>query len=327
MHNAGQRASAVTRQLLTFSRRQSVALRVVRLDHVLRGMEDILASVTGGRARFVFDLDDCQSIWPICADRSQMEQIILNLAINARDAMGDFGALRISLCNLVGAPDAGDQVQIVFRDNGCGMSDEVRARALEPFFSTKGENGSGLGLATVFGIVHQSGGQIDIDSAPGAGTTVAISFPRCFANAAAADLQPPIEVAQPRKLNILLIEDHHDVRAFVSKALRKSGHDVVEAEGVAAARVALSQWGDRFDLVVSDIVLADGNGIRAFQEFAHDYPNLRVLYMSGFASDPDDLVEVSRSRGHYLQKPFSPADLFDAIGRVFGRPGAVVPDP
>lgn len=305
---AAKRSSALIRQLLAFARRQPMQLRVHDLREVIGSLLPILKRLLGSSIELTTPtgLQAC----PVELDRVQMEQVLVNLAVNARDAMPGGGRLEIG-CGLA---NDGREVVVTVRDWGAGMREEVRLRAFEPFFTTKDPaKGTGLGLATVYGIVRQFGGSITLDSAPGAGTTARIRLPRAEA---AATTPMPEGRPEPTPLPvergaILVVEDEPMLRALALRELRRMGFEVLAAaDGREAATLAAAHR-DRLRLVVTDVVMPGLQG-REWVELAFgDRRDVPVIYMSGYADD----VESWQLKPHetFLAKPFAASELVSAV--------------
>jgi two-component system, cell cycle sensor histidine kinase and response regulator CckA len=321
---ASDRATALVRQLLMFSRRQPARVEVLDLNEVVTALAGLLRRVLGERVTVAV----CLASAPVTvrADRSHLEQVLMNLAVNARDAMPEGGTLTVR----TEAGEAGRFVRLVVADTGTGMTEEVKARIFEPFFTTKGpDKGTGLGLATVFGIVQQAGGHIEVESAPGAGTTFRVDLPVWHGVPSGLIVTPaPRSVGRrnERSVSVLLVEDQDTVRKFARLALEGQGHVVIEAETGEAA-LDLVGAGARFDVLVSDVTMPGIDG----RELAHQVralrPDVGVVLMSGYAPDAEHIKELDRSV--FLPKPFPPADLFAALRRALrrvGRPSDPVPE-
>jgi two-component system cell cycle sensor histidine kinase/response regulator CckA len=299
---AADRASALTRQLLMFSRREVVKPEVIDVGGLARELERLLARTLSERVelRIVVGHD----LVPVLADRARLEQVLVNLAVNARDAMPDGGTLSIAVDGTPG----GVRIRVV--DDGVGMSEEVRERAFEPFFTTKAPGeGTGLGLATVHGIVTDSGGTVELQSSPGRGTTVTILLPGCPEAASPADApeEPPERAAAGAR--VLVVEDQEAVRRQACRILAAHGYEVSEAGG---AQEALDGW-QPVDVLVTDIVMPGMTGQRLAALAAQRNPDLRVVYMSGHTEDA--LVRNgARARDiAFVQKPFTRASLLRAV--------------
>ena len=315
---AADRAAALVRQLLMFSKRQPVRVEVLDLNEVVTAVAGLLGRLLGHRVA----LRTALAAAPVTvrADRTHLEQVVMNLAVNARDAMPDGGILTIGT-----APaerDAGDGprrfARLTIADTGTGMTEAVKARLFEPFFTTKGpDHGTGLGLATVFGIVQQAGGHVEVESAPGAGATFRVDLPWCDGSASALIRSPaprtPPGPGAGRPVSVLLVEDQDAVRRFARLALEGQGHEVSESEDGEAA-LALAGAGYQFDVLVTDVTMPGIDGRELAARVRALRPEIGVVLMSGYAPDADHIDPIVRSV--FLTKPFPPADLFAALNRA-----------
>jgi two-component system, cell cycle sensor histidine kinase and response regulator CckA len=321
VRKASEQAATLTRQLLAFSRRQVLQPRVVDLGEIARGMERMLTRVLGEDIRVSVVVPP--ALGRVKADPGQMEQVIVNLAVNARDAMPEGGTLTLELFDLDVGEAArqpgvgpGRYVVLAVADTGVGMDAATRARAFEPFFTTKDRGrGTGLGLATVFGVVEQSGGQIRVESEPGRGTTFRIYLPRTD-----EPLPPaPREVAPApgkRSETILLVEDETQVRAVLKRALAAQGYEVLEAGDVEHAFELCGAFRGTIHLLLTDIVMPKLNGRELARQLLRIRPTMKVLYMSGYTGDAavrDGLIEAGTA---FLQKPITGAALSEAVRAV-----------
>jgi len=323
IHRAGERAAALTRQLLAFSRKQIVEPTVLDLNAVVSDAIKMLRRLIGEDVELEVRLQE--RLGAVRADRGQIEQVLVNLAVNARDAMEQGGRLAIETRDAPGyvpyrsegeGLPAAPYVLLAVSDSGAGMDSETRRRIFEPFFTTKGPGkGTGLGLATVYGIVKQSGGDIWVESEPGRGTKFSVYLPRVDAPAP----EPP--PARPASFTggtetVLLVEDEEAVRRLASRVLRAAGYEVLAAGDAAEARRIWSEQGARVRLLITDVVMPGGSGPQLAQELAGESPGLLVLYMSGYT----DSAIVDRSAvlpgTSYLQKPFTPEALVEKVRRV-----------
>ncbi|HET7791699.1 MAG TPA: ATP-binding protein [Gemmatimonadales bacterium] len=322
IQKAASRAAALTRQLLAFSRRQVLQPRVLDPNHLISEMEQFLRRLIGEDVELVVDLDS--AVGTVRADPGQLEQVIMNLAVNARDAMPGGGRLTISTAaaRLKRAPASrgggcrGECVRITVRDTGHGMSPEIRAHIFEPFFTTKEKGqGTGLGLSTVDGIVEQSGGYIEVETRLGQGTAFHLYFPRQSGD---AERRPALPPAVPRtgSATILLVEDEAAVRDVASEALRRRGYRVIEAEGAAAAATLAQRTAEPIHLLLTDVVLADQSGRILADQVVRTRPDTRVLFMSGYTDDAVLQRGVLGTGVAYLQKPFTPDVLVARIQEV-----------
>jgi two-component system cell cycle sensor histidine kinase/response regulator CckA len=312
---AATRAADLTRQLLAFSRQQVLAPRILDLNQVVVGMSNMLRRLLG--ADVDLEVLPSASLWNVKADPGQMEQVLMNLVVNARDAMPSGGRLTIETKNLelpASGTDAhhdlapGPYVVLAITDNGIGMDSETQAQIFEPFFTTK-RKGSGLGLSTVFGIVRQSGGQIAVDSAPGVGTTFKVFLPK---NAGATELRPsdrPMSVSGGGTETILLVEDDEQVRVVACGILRRSGYRVLEAPNGGEALLLCERHEGTIDLLLTDVVLPRMSGRELSERLAGLRSGMKVLFVSGYTDDSVMRHGILDSDVAYLQKPFTPATL------------------
>ena len=312
IHRAGSRAELLTHQLLTFSKRSRVTMSGIDLVEVVDNMRSLLATLIDESVTLDIRLAD--GLWPVAADRSQMEQVLLNLVINARDAAREGGSILIEAANLTGglAGDGAsrDGVAIRLTDDGIGMPPDVRARAFEPFFTTKGEAGNGLGLATVFGIVTQAGGTIDLTSEVGTGTTVEIVLPAAAAVAPAALPPSPPRPGSVEGLVVLLAEDNDDVRLLIARTLERAQVEVhAFANGLDALHFVRSDR-RRVDVLISDVVMPSLGGVSLLDAAAAAYPGLRTLFVTGYNDKP---LSLDPGSVHLLHKPFTGRKLLSAL--------------
>jgi PAS domain S-box-containing protein len=302
IEKASARAAALTLQLLAFSRRQVLQPRVLDLNVAVREMESMLRRLIGEDVELVTLLDP--GLGAVCADPTQIEQVIVNLVVNARDAMSGGGVLTIETSNVGGVV-----VVLAITDTGVGMTEEERAQLFEPFFTTKGRAGTGLGLATVYGIVEQSGGQIDVLTEPGLGTSFRISLPRVDAPVEQQADPGPEPTAAIGTETILLVEDEDVVRRLVAEILDDAGYAVLEASDGASALEIVRSHGGPLDLLVTDVVMPGMSGPEVAQAVSPLRPSLQVLYMSGYTDSAIVHHGVLAEGTAFLQKPFSSTEL------------------
>lgn len=309
-----ERASSLTRQLLAFGRVQPIQVTVVALNDVVANMEQMLRRLIGERVRLI---TTAQSGLPhVRADLRQLEQVIMNLTINARDAMPNGGSLSIRTSFSPGStPEDDGSVVLTVSDTGVGMPEAVLARVFEPFFTTKPVGkGTGLGLSTVHGIVKQNGGRIEVSSEPGRGTTFRVHFVPWSGEVASERVsQPP--VSAPGGQTILLVEDDDAVRLAAVRILGEHGYLVVQASSAAEASRLLSVHGPKIDLLLTDMVLGEGSGAQVAAEVERHAPRARHLFMSGYM-DADMSAERTFQMGPLLPKPFTPGELVRAVREV-----------
>jgi signal transduction histidine kinase/ActR/RegA family two-component response regulator len=303
IRRAATRAASLTGQLLAFSRRQVLQPRVLDLNTAVVEMETMLRRLIGEDVELITLLDP--DLGWVRADPTQIEQVIVNLAVNARDAMPNGGSATIATANVTTLD--GDYVELGFTDTGVGMSQQEREHLFEPFFTTK-HGGTGLGMATVYGVVEQSGGTIDVDSEPGLGSSFRIRLPRV-----AAEMEPPAAppAAAPAAGNetILLVEDEGVVRSLVAEILETSGYTVLQAADGPSALELLRRHSGPVDLLVTDVVMPGMSGPDVAKAVASMRPGTQVLYTSGYTDSAIDHHGVLEPGIAFLQKPFSADDL------------------
>jgi len=323
IRRASERAANLTRQLLAFARRDVVQPEVVDVNVVVADVEQLLRRTLGEHVELVSTLDP--DLASVLMDSGQLEQVLVNLAINARDAMPDGGRLTIDTTNVEidALYDSGDSemapgpyVRLRIADTGSGMSDEVLARAFDPFFTTKPPGqGTGLGLATVFGIVNQAGGHVHIYSEQGIGTTLTTLLPATeLVKRESAAAPEPAPMTSER--TILLVEDEHALREVSRRILLRHGYDVLlAANGEEALQVAREHTG-QIDLLLSDVIMPRMAGTQLAEVFASEHPETRVLLMSGFAEPI--LAAQGQMKGEWelIDKPFSAATLLARVEQV-----------
>jgi len=323
MRTAAERGAKLTDQLLSFSRRQRLLPKTLDLNNVVERIRDLLQTTIGGGVHIT--TESGAGLWPALADPTQVELAILNLAINARDAMPKGGELTVKTSNVtLGAPmspeepPAGDYVEVCVHDTGTGMTEEVRQKAFEPFFTTKEiGKGSGLGLSQVLGFAKQSGGGVRIDSAANEGTTVRIYLPRARANVSDGRV---IDRAKGSPYatgggTILLVDDDRAVRDVTAVMLRDLGYSVLEA-GSGGAALDLVEREHGIDLAVFDFAMPGMNGAELAREAKQRRPDLPVLFVTGFA---DRAAVAGVDADHILGKPFAKDDLARKVSCVLGR--------
>ncbi len=324
---AAQRGAKLTTQMLSFSRKQEVAVRSVDVNSVIRGMDDLLRRTLGPAVRLHYDL--AENHWPVLADLIQLELALLNLAVNARDAMPNGGDLTIR-SNIVTVTQAdrqvpdvlpGDYVCVQIADTGVGMSEEVRARAHEPFFTTKGPgSGTGLGLSMVYGFVTELGGMLTFDSAPGAGTTVSVFLRKADSAPVVETPSPDIHVPLTRPGRMLVVDDDADLRIATCAMLEELGHQAVDATGGAEALDLLSR--DRcFDLLLIDFAMPLMNGSQLAAEVTKLWPGAPIVFVTGYVEN-DALRPWSDLGYRTVRKPYSTHDLAVAIEAAMRQPEA-----
>jgi PAS domain S-box-containing protein len=318
---AGDRAAALTRQLLAFSRRQAMQTRVLDLNVLVGKLAVMLQRLIG--EDIDLRLDFSRDLGQVNADPGQIEQVIMNLVVNSRDAMPQGGTLTLQTANVELTEDytatqtrvkAGSYVMLQVRDSGSGMDPATRSRLFEPFFTTKAQGrGTGLGLSIVFGIVRQSGGNLEIQSEPGRGTSVKIYLPRVEQPAVAETESPAVE-AERGSETILLVEDEEALRKMVRETLEREGYRVLEAGGPGQAEQICRTYKDAIDLMITDVVMPKENGRALAARVTKVRPDMKVLFMSGYAESTTLNGEIPQSR--FMQKPFTPAALARKVRSV-----------
>jgi CheY-like chemotaxis protein len=290
-------------------------------------MGKMLKRLIGEDVELVTHLDP--HLHPVLADPAQVDQVIMNLVINARDAMPRGGRIVISTSNVQSCLEEGQSwhdarplhyVLMAINDNGCGMDEATRARIFEPFFTTKEQNkGTGLGLATVYGIVKQSGGHVSVESKPGVGTTFRVYLPPADGTAL-SDRAPSASPSRvPGHGTILLVEDEDLVRRMVRDSLKERGYTVLEAPHAEAALEVARRHPGTIHLLLTDIVMPGANGVELSQRFLAARPGAGVLYMSGYTDDTRFRLGLESSAVNYLQKPFGLEQLLNKVSEVLRR--------
>ena len=322
-----QRAANLTHQLLAFSRRQFIRPETVDLNGLIQDMYRMLRRIIGEDIELV--VETAPDLWMVRVDPHQMEQVLVNLVVNARDAMPHGGRLVIRTRNAtLDAPFArarsmepGEYVTLSVSDTGLGMSPEVMEHIFEPFFSTKPPGqGTGLGLSTCYGIVKQSGGHLEVESRVGEGSTFTVFLPR--ARSAAAEEAPPDEGRPPRgSETILVVEDHESLRAMVSRILRDQGYRVLEASDAGEAlRLAQEDPDQRIHLLLTDLVLPQMDGTQLAEKIKAMRPDIRVLYTSGYTGDLQAHQDVVQRGRPFLPKPYTIEALTYKVREVLDQP-------
>jgi two-component system, cell cycle sensor histidine kinase and response regulator CckA len=323
IQQAADRAAALTHQLLAFGRRQTLQPRVLDLNAIIRGLEKILRRVLSENVDLT--IRTAPGVGFVKADPVQMEQVLLNLVVNARDAMPKGGRLTISTAARHIDFDsgegesyirAGDYVTLSVADTGTGMDAATRERIFEPFFTTKEVGkGTGLGLATVYGIVKQSSGHIGVDSEPGHGTTFYVLLPRVEPEEAAARKTKMPETHKHGSGTILLAEDEPLLRELGETILKQAGYKVLTAADSDAIKALVAEYSGTIDLLLTDVIMPGISGPELVHLVRETRPNIRVLYMSGYANDEID--DLDRDAG-FLQKPFTPSELTAKVAEALG---------
>ncbi len=319
VQKATERAALLTQQLLAFSKRQALKPRVVDVNDLIGGMTTLLQTLLHEDIELVVERGAHVSL--VIADPTQIERVILNLAVNARDAMPDGGTLRIAIGGVTldsalgrraGDLKSGRYVQVLVADTGAGMNAETQLRVFEPFFTTK-PRGTGLGLASAYGIVGQSGGHISVSSAPGRGTTFTLLLPQVDAAEESMPLARPdgTPVRCTGDETVLLVEDEDAVRSLLRESLEGYGYTVLEARGGAEALAAAGWHRETLDLLVTDLIMPQMGGVELVERLRAERPELRVLYITGYNDREIAPAEADQPHVELLRKPFT--------GREFAR--------
>lgn len=326
VRGAADRAAVLTRRLLTFSRQQVSAPKLLNVNISVANIQNLITRLIGEDIEIITDFDP--QVGSIRLDPVELDQVIMNLAVNARDAMPDGGRLTFQTANVTISPQqavetgftAGEYVLLRVRDTGCGMDAETKNRLFEPFFTTKEQGkGTGLGLSIIYGVIQQAGGFIGVESELGAGVTFSIYLPRC-ADTEGVDAPTKAAAAPPLAVDamILLVEDEPVVRQLTASLLRSKGYRILEAATPAEAIPLAREHRDSIRLLVTDVLMPGMRGNELAEHLRELCPGLPVLYMSGY-SDSTFLRPGVLENAHFLQKPFMPAELIRVVGEALRR--------
>jgi len=325
---AAERAAALTRQLLTFSRREVFAPRILAIGDVVRDLESLLRRTLRQDIELVLSVDE---VAPVLVDPAQIELVLVNLVVNGRDAIGEGGTLTVSVAPAqLGEPDGaispplspGIYVRLTVADTGSGIAEKDLVHVFEPFFTTKeGGLGTGLGLSTVYGIVAQSGGGVGIRTAPGEGTAISVYLPVAAEPVSVDDATVPSpRVLERGSETILLVEDERAVRELVQRVLESAGYRVLPMSLPSEAELLLAR-GQHVDLLLTDVVMPEMSGYELAARVCDRRPELRTLFISGYSHPAAKAAPIG---GELLKKPFAPAELANAVRRALERPAEVV---
>jgi CheY-like chemotaxis protein len=325
IRKAGERAAALTKQLLAFSRKQVLQPKILDLNEVLAEVDGMLRRTLGEDVTYEAERDP--HLWRVLADPGQLQQVLLNLAVNARDAMPEGGVLRIATrnvslhaANLPEVPKVaeGDYVLLEVSDTGHGMDAETLSHAFEPFFTTKERGkGTGLGLSTVYGIVKQSGGYIHIESEPRKGTRVLVYLTRVHGAVDSPSNVTPRFLQRGGTETILLVEDEESVRRLASLLLERSGYRLLVASSAEEALETARGYAGQIDLLLTDVLLPGLNGRRLADLLSPERPSMKVVFASGYFDERGILEPGS----DFIQKPFNPETLARSVRRALDRKG------
>jgi signal transduction histidine kinase/ActR/RegA family two-component response regulator len=321
IEDAATRAAALTRQLLAFTRNRTGVVKTLSLADFIREMTPLLRRLVPEHISLELAL---ASTWAVDGDEAQLQQVVMNLAANARDAMKSGGTLRFESRDVPGVGDAVDRVCLVVQDTGTGMDAATRAHAFEPFFTTKpvGE-GTGLGLATVHGIVRQAGGTVTLDSVLNEGTTITIHLARSTRTPASAVRGRGGVSVTRDSATVLLVEDNPDVRSSVERILRELGLDVVVAANAEEVARAIREAPNPIDLLVSDVVMPGASGMQVADDLRAANPSISTLLMSGYSEDDVIAYVAAHPETRFLAKPFTAAALQLAVSELLEARRAV----
>jgi len=330
VHNAGERAASLTRQLLALSRRQVLEMRIVNLNEIIGNMSRMLARMIGEDISLETDIQ--RPVSPILADPGQIEQVLMNLAVNARDAMPAGGRLIIETADIRLEEEhvrgrkglkAGDYVMLSVTDTGEGMTREVQERIFEPFFTTKDRGaGTGLGLATVYGIVGQHNGYIEVASEPGKGTTFTIYFPPAHTlEEMTGETEEHQPVLKGGTESIMVVDDDASIRKLAASTLRPLGYRVHEASNGEEALKLFRKRNGEIDLLLTDVIMPVMNGKELAERLCRERPSLRVVFMSGYASEAIEHYNIPCEREVFIQKPITPIKLTNRIREALENHG------
>ncbi|HSO72320.1 MAG TPA: ATP-binding protein, partial [Thermodesulfobacteriota bacterium] len=322
---AGKRAASLTQQLLAFSRKQMLQPKVLDLNLVVNDLKKMLQRLIGEDIELETQLES--SLLRVKVDPNQMGQVLMNLVVNARDAMSRGGAITIATANVVldqaygrkkgVSLQPGPYVLLEVRDTGTGMDSETRSHIFEPFFTTKElGKGTGLGLSTVYGIIKQSGGYIWVDSLPESGTTFQIFLPQAEGESSLKESQPRSPPLFQSSETILIVEDNELVRNLTSEALKHYGYRVIEAPGGEPALKIAREHGEKIDLLLTDVVMPGLNGRELADQILSFRPDIKVLYMSGYSDNAIVQNGILTPGLAFIEKPFSPETLAEKVRQV-----------
>ncbi|MCB0163196.1 MAG: response regulator [Anaerolineae bacterium] len=316
--HAGRRAADLVSKLLAFSREQAIKPQVVDLNHTIRDMTKVLHSMAGEQIDLKVNLDPTLGLTK--TDLAQIEQVIINLVVNARDAMPDGGQLILETNNVLLSEDnnldalPGKYIELSVSDTGVGMCDAIKSHMFEPFFTTKEVGqGTGLGLAIVFGIIKQSDGHIHVTSATGQGTTFKIYLPWVSDASTAISFKVPALTASSGFETILFVEDDKEMRALIRWVLQKYNYKLLEAENGEEALIIYNSYPEPIHLLLTDVVMPGMSGKALIEQLRANQADLKVIYMSGYSNEAISHYGVSETDSAFLRKPFSPIELANKI--------------
>jgi signal transduction histidine kinase len=314
---AGDRASVLTRQLLLLGRKQIAVPVSLSLGVVATNMEKILQSMLGEKVSLSLEVE--AGLPAIKAEQGQLEQVLVNLTVNARDAIEGFGTVKIRIGAEESVESGEELVHIIVQDDGSGMDEATQARMFEPYFSTKSlDKRTGLGLSIVYGIVQQNNGSMEVQSELDEGTTMKILLPTTDELPSNQESSKESPQASQDKKKILLVEDEEVVRGLASSTLRFAGYEVTEATDGEDAKQIFNEQDGEFDLVITDVVMPRMGGRDFMRSVSSSHPEMKVLYMSGHIADEELQLEITKDDVPFLPKPFKPSELTQKVTELFG---------
>lgn len=329
IRKAAAHSASLTQQLLAYARKQTVVPQVVDVNHTIEGMINILRRLIG--ENIVLAWLPAPDLWPIKMDPSQLNQVLTNLCVNARDAIDGVGQVIISTHNTTFGPDSspvqrgekpGDYVSILVGDNGCGMDEETLSRVFEPFFTTKKlGHGTGLGLATVYGIVKQNAGFVEVESSPQQGSLFKVHLPRHREQGVRPESRKPVEIAKPAAETLMLVEDDLGILTITRLMLEQMGYRVLAASSPSEALRMAGQHAGEIHLLITDVIMPEMSGRDLADRLKAMHPRLALLFMSGYTADMIGHRGVLADGVRFLQKPFSKDDLSIALRRALRDQG------
>ena len=321
---AVDRSADLTRQLLAFARKEEVSPRLINLNNAMDGMLKMLKRLIGGGIEL--EWSPGKKVWSVIMDPSQLDHILVNLCINARDAMGNEGRITIEtrninidqgFCDFHPNARPGEFVMLVVSDTGTGIPKEVLPNIFDPFFTTKSRSkGTGLGLSTVYGVVRQNGGFTTVYSEPGLGSVFHIYLPRSEGQATPKPERRSDEVAQGETETVLLVEDEASILLMLKTTLEKQGYTVLATESPIEAIELAAGFNGRIDLLLTDVIMPKINGKELSAIIRKDRPDIRVMFMSGYTADVVDPSDIEKIGGRFIQKPFSNRDLLKKVRKI-----------
>jgi nitrogen-specific signal transduction histidine kinase len=321
IHHAALKARDLTRNLLSFSRRKLFNLSPVDVNEVVKDFSRLLERIVGEETEFRLALNPTPLV--VLGDRSQLDQVLMNLVVNARDSMTKGGVLTVEtgVANRNGSTGLeGDYATIKVSDTGCGMDEETVSHIFEPFFSTKSrDKGTGLGLATTYGIVNQHGGSISVNTKPGHGTSMVVFLPVTNQTISLSEGDTPEGALPDGSATILVMEDDPVVRSLSVQLLRSNGYDVIEASDSHEAVAMCASYEGPLHLILSDLVMPGMSGIEACEEIRKLHPETRVLFMSGYEEEANASRIVGWKPEGFIQKPFTISNLLDKCRQILGH--------